>query len=150
MDLVLRISRMHSIWLDTQINSPIYLAPVVEPRSSEQPLGTSLGFDYRGATVVTPPTANITKDATFLDFYGNPALCLGPPPPPPAPPCPLQVCTSNGVPSFSGTPPSKAWHSSITELNTAKFFQVRVTFVSNTETGLTPTLSALGFAFRSP
>jgi len=33
-------------------------------------------------------------------------------------------------------------------ITSAGFFQVRVTFVSNAETLLTPQLSALGFAFR--
>jgi len=34
------------------------------------------------------------------------------------------------------------------EIDGARFFQTRITFVSNAETLLTPTLSALGFAFR--
>src|SRR5262249_33846614 len=42
MDLVLRISRMHSIWLDTQMTAPSYDPPVVEPSSANQPLGTSI------------------------------------------------------------------------------------------------------------
>ena len=141
MDLVLRVSRMHSIWLDTQMNTPTFLAPVVEPRDSDQPLGTNVVLDYRGATLVTPAgTAPILNDANFIDAYGNATLCVG------TGTCPLQVCTTNGVPTYFQT--NSTWRSSISQINTAKFFQVRVTFISNTDTNLAPSLSALGFAFQ--
>ena len=52
----------------------------------------------------------------------------------------------HGVVSFYQS--NSTWRTSITEINTAKQFQVRVTFVSNTDTNLSPTLSALGFAFK--
>jgi hypothetical protein len=144
MDLVLRVSRMHSIWLDTQMNAPTYLPPVIEPRDSDQPLGTSVTLDYRGATLMSPSTANIATDANFLDPYGNPTLCPVNPPVPNT--CPVTLCTTNGVPSFFQT--NNTWRPSITNINTAKLFQVRVTFISNTDTNLSPSLSALGFAFR--
>ncbi|MBK7644037.1 MAG: hypothetical protein IPJ19_13465 [Planctomycetes bacterium] len=144
LDLVLRISRMHSIWLDTQINSPTYLAPVLEPRASDQPAGAQIDIAYRGATNISG--TNILTDATFIDPYGNPALCVVVPPPPPAPQCTFAPCTSNGVPTFFQS--NSTWRSTITNINTAKYFQARVTFVSNTVTNLSPTLSALGFAFR--
>jgi len=147
MDLVLRISRMHSIWLDTLMNQPTYLPPVVEPNSGTQPLGTSIDLAYRAATSMSPAGANIATDATFVDFFGNAALCPQAQPPPPAPAvCGFAVCTTNGVPGFFQT--NNAWRSSITQINTAKYFQVRVSFISNTDTNLSPTLSALGFAFR--
>jgi len=144
MDLVLRVSRMHSIWLDSQMNQPTYLPPVVEPRDSDQPLGTSVVLDYRGATAMSPAGANIATDSTFIDAYGNPTLC--PVINPPAGTCPVALCTTNGVPSFFQT--NNTWRPSITNINTAKLFQVRVTFISNTDTNLSPSLSALGFAFR--
>ena len=40
------------------------------------------------------------------------------------------------------------WKSSLSQLTGAKFFQVRISFVSNTATLLVPTLSALGFAYK--
>ncbi len=147
MDLVLRISRMDSIWLDTLMLTPTYLPPVVEPRDADQPLGTSLQLHYRGATAITLGQ-NIATDATFIDPYGNATFCPQTPPLP----CPTALCTTNGVPTFFGNPPFAGWRSSITDLNAglhnAKLFQVRVTFVSNTDTNLSPTVSALGFAFR--
>ena len=145
MDLVLRISRMHSVWLDTLMNTPTYLTPVVEPRSSDQPLGTSIQLAYRAATSMSPAgTAPILLDANFIDFYGNPVLC--PVLNPPQGACDVVPCTTNGVPGFFQA--NSNWRSSITAINSAKLFQVRVTFVSNTDTNLSPTLSALGFAFR--
>jgi hypothetical protein len=139
MDLVLRVSRMHSIWLDTQMIAPTYVAPVVEPRAADQPAGTQVELHFRAATAVLPPGANIATDANFVDCYGDPALCSS------GTTCPLQVCSANGIPTFlqnDGT-----WRQSVTEIATARWFQARVTFVSNTETSLSPTLSALGFAY---
>ncbi|MBK7643520.1 MAG: hypothetical protein IPJ19_10825 [Planctomycetes bacterium] len=149
MDLVLRISRMHSIWLDSQLSNPTYLPPVIEPRDSDQPTGTSIVLDYRGATSMNPAqNANIATDATFLDMYGNPTLCPVNNPPPNT--CPVALCSTNGIPSFLAN--NSNWRSSISMLNGApgssRLFQVRVTFISNTDTNLSPSLSALGFAFR--
>jgi hypothetical protein len=117
---------------------------VVEPRSSDQPLGTSIVLEYRGATQMSPAGANIATDANFIDAYGNATFCLT------GAGCIPQTCNTNGVPTiFNPTAfQNHFWRSSITDLNTAKMFQVRVTFVSNTNTNLSPTLSALGFAFR--
>jgi hypothetical protein len=140
MDLVLRVSRMHSIWFDSQMNTPVFLAPVVEPRDSDQPAVTSVGLDYRGATAISPATAKIANDANFIDPYGNATLCVG------SGTCPLTVCTTNGVPTFFQT--INTWRPSISQISGAKFFQVRVTFISNTDTNLSPSLSALGFAFH--
>lgn len=144
MDLVLRISRAHSIWLDTTIAAPTYLAPVVEPRDVDQPAGTRIDLAYRGAITVTPTTANLLRDATFVGPYGDSAFC--PVANPPAGSCPVNSGTCNGTVTFFQN--SSTWRTSLSQLNGAKFFQYRLTFVSNTETGLTPTLSALGFAFR--
>ncbi len=144
MDIVLRISRAHSIWFDSTIAAPTYLAPVVEPRDVDQPAGTRIDLAFRGAITVTPTTANILRDSTFINPYGDPAFC--PVANPPAGACPVNTGTCNGTVTFFQN--SSTWRNSLSQLNGAKFFQYRVTFVSNTETGLTPTLSALGFAFR--
>jgi hypothetical protein len=149
MDLVLRISRMHSIWLDSTFVAPTYLAPVIEPSSANQPLGTSIDLAFRAATVMTPPTAPIATNANSIDAYGNPVLCPFVPTmnhPCNWTPCGLNGTTSIGIPTFlSG---NATWRNSVSEITGAKLFQVRVTFVSNTDTNLSPTLSALGFAFR--
>jgi len=146
MDLVTRVSRMYSVWFDSQVNSPTYLPPVIEPRPGEQPSGTSIEIAYRAATAVLPVAGGINKDATFIDYYGNPILCPVTPGPPPSSQCTLITCITNGNPTFFRG--DRTWKATITDINTAKFFQTRVTFVSNTDTSLTPTLSSLGFAFR--
>jgi len=143
MDLVTRVSRMYSIWLDSQMLAPIYDPPVIEPRDSEQPSLTSIRLDYRGASFVTPIGSNIAADANFIDPYGDATLCQNPL----GVPCTTMVCSTNGVPVFfQGV---KTWHPNIAEINGAKLFQVRVTFFSNTDTNLSPSMSGLGFPFRS-
>jgi len=143
MDLVTRISRMYSIWLDSQMLAPIYDPPIIEPRESEQPALTSIRFDYRGASFVTPIGSNIATDANFIDPYGDATLCANPI----GVPCSTMVCSANGVPGFfQGV---KTWRPSIAEINGARLFQIRVTFLSNTETNLSPSMSAVGFPLRS-
>jgi hypothetical protein len=40
-----------------------------------------------------------------------------------------------------------SWKNSIAEINSAQFFQVRMTFISNAATNQTPWLSTLAFAY---
>src|SRR5262249_182130 len=101
-----------------------FTTPVVEPLDTDQPLGTQVQLHYRGASLVT---GNILTDATFLDMYGE-ALAGG------------------GTPNFLNN--DNTWNTTLTPLPPAHLFQVRITFVSSAETLLTPTLSALGFAFK--
>ncbi len=128
MSIVTRVSRSHTIWFDTGFNSPTYAEPIVEPAPQEQPAGTELRFAYRGAINVTGAgNSGILNDAQTLEFYGNAA--------------PL----ANGVPAFLGG--DSSWRSDLTEVNSARFFQARLTFVSNAATGRTPELRSLGFAY---
>ena len=125
MDLVIRVSRAHSIWFNTNSATVVYSAPVIEPHASDEPLGTQVQLHYRGATLVT---GNVLTDApTNLDFYG-------------------EAIAGGGSVTFLNN--DKTWKASLSQLQGAKYFQVRITFVSNTATLLSPTLSALGFAFR--
>jgi hypothetical protein len=55
---------------------------------------------------------------------------------------------SGGNGSFTPFNGDLTWKNSLSAIQGAKYFQVRVSFVSNAETLLTPSLSALGFAFR--
>lgn len=127
LDLVTRVSRAHTIWFDLPnlvpdltVTSPSYMDPVIEPRPEDLPQGTSLTVDYRGASQVT---GNVLFDAEAgLDAYGN----------------------GGNVTFFGGN----GWKSSIAQIDGARFFQMRFTFVSNTETQLVASLSALGIAFQ--
>lgn len=127
LDLVIRISRAHTIWFNSGSPAPSYSSPVVEPRSSDQPSGSSIQLAFRGATQAT---GAITTTAAALDVYGD---------------VPINQ-TGNGSVTFLGN--DKTWKDNMTQIQGARFFQTRITFVSNAETLLTPTLSALGFAFR--
>jgi hypothetical protein len=138
-DLVTRISRVHSIWFNVgNVSSPVqYGAPIVEPRPQDQPEGTQVLLHFRGATGVT--YAGLRSNAVEIDPYGdlNHWTVSGMPPmlQPPAGPSPVYLNNDS------------TWKSSLTALNTAPFFQVRITFISNPQTNLSPELSALGFTY---
>jgi hypothetical protein len=132
MELVTRVSRSHSIWFNTGLTNPKYAQPVIEPRPNEQPLGTQVLLAYRGATQVTAPTTgtgvtnNILTNPANLNVYGN---AIG----------------TTGTVTFLGG--NSTWRNSITAIDGARFFQFRLTFIANTETNLTASVSALGFAY---
>jgi hypothetical protein len=126
MDLVIRISRAHSIWFNAGSSSTIYSQPVIEPRPSDLPQGTQIVLAFRGAQNVTGDPA---VNADRLDAYGE-----------------LLIPPGVGVVTFFGG--DSTWKTDLSVLNGAKFFQVRISFVSNVDTLLAPYLSALGFAFR--
>jgi hypothetical protein len=130
MDLVVRVSRAHTIWFETgSTGSPVYSAPVIEPRPEDQPLGSQLALRFRGATqVVGLP---LVSDASKITAYGDPTAPMGVP---------------VGTVTFLNN--DKTWKSSISALQGATFFQVRVDFLSNSQTNLVPLLSALGFAYK--
>jgi len=127
MSIVTRVSRSHTIWFDSGFNSPTYAQPIVEPAPQNQPAGTSIQFAYRGAINVTGAGNNgILNNAQTLDFYGD-------------------ATQGNGNATFLGG--DNSWRSDITQVNSARFFQARMTFISNTATGLTPELRSLAFAY---
>ena len=129
MDLVVRLSRAHSIFFNTNSGNPVYSDPVVEPRAIDQPAGTQIVLAYRGG-VDGAGWGDYLTNASSLDAYGevNNAITGG-----------------NGTAHFLNGDPT--WKTSLPGIHGAKYFQVRVTFVSNADTLLTPSLSALGFAF---
>ncbi|MDP6408617.1 MAG: hypothetical protein QGI46_04490, partial [Planctomycetota bacterium] len=143
LELVTRISRVHTIWFDTGLQSPAYSGgafntpnPVVEPGPGDQPAGTQVVLAYRGATVITGTDPglvpdDITTNAGKLDLYGDPVTV--PTPEPSAP-----VFLNN----------DSSWQSQMSEVDGAKAFQVRVSFISNPISSKTPELSALGFAWQ--
>src|SRR5207253_10223114 len=125
--LVVRVSRVHSIWLDTGSATVQYVPPIVNPQASDQPDGTAIILAYRGATQVS--NGALTTDSNSLDPYGE-----------------LKTPPGGSQPSFFNN--DSTWKTSLTQLNGARLFQMRITFVSNTESAVSPELSALGFAYR--
>lgn len=140
-DFVVRISRSHSIWFDTQLGAPVYYQPIIEPLDSAQPAGTSLVFAYRGAQTLSnaPTGANKASyiNAENIDFYGQPkAVALG--------------GTSGALYAETFFPGGDAtWKPNLQSVSGAKFFQFRVSFISNAATGLYPELSAVAFPFSN-
>ena len=158
LDLVVRVSRLHTIWFDTGSSTTNFLNPVIEPRFSEQPSGTNLVLAFRGAssinTVTTSPPQVVVNgfsadlgNALRYDAYGDPleTRLLNPA---------KNNCPNNGVllrtfadflPIFSNA--KSTWSSDINELDGSRFIQARVTFISNAATGQKPELSTLAIPF---
>lgn len=130
LNLVTRISRAHTIWFSTGILSTRYATPLMEPSPEQQPTGTAVVLAFRGASAITlGPTAPVLNNATRLDFYGD-AITPG----------------TDGSITFLNA--DNRWKEEMNQINGSSFFQTRLTFVSNAQTNLSPTLSSLGFAFQ--
>lgn len=131
-DFVVKVSRVQSRWFDTgALSGATYAEPVIEPAT--QPSGTSLTMSYRGATDFSGNgnTANANLVGAYGDYgpsaqdYTNPNAGYTP-------------LFLNGV---------NEWQNDISAIDGAQYVQFRVTFVSNIETLLTPSLSAVGIPF---
>ncbi len=158
-DFVVRVSRSHSLWFPASdplaggtFALPLYSPPVTEPRSEDQVLGTSLTLGFRGMSAYAPQTDACTgapvmaplEDATTLDLYGdhyNDACIPNP----------------NGQPNHSGNRANLGitflnnddnWQDSISAVDGAPYYQVRLTFQSNIFSGLGPELSALAISWE--
>jgi hypothetical protein len=146
LDTVVRVSRVHSVWFPAPVNSPDYADPIVEPSPAQQPTDTRVVFAYRGATSVTGADVG---DARKYDAYGDPLetrVVSGPACVPNAMVDTVTVTTSDIVPVFFQG--DDTWRSSIHDIDSAPWFQVRMTFVGNAATGLTPELSTFAVAVR--
>ncbi len=128
LDSVVRISRIHTIWFNTLTTSGTtsFLTPVVEPAAQAQPLGTSIRFDFRGATGFTDTMSEDPFSAGLIDAYGELDSAVS-------------VNFLNGVSSWANTPSA---------INGARYVQLRMTFFNNIATGLNAELSAFGLAWR--
>jgi len=121
-DTVVRLSRAVTIWIDTGMTDPRYVAPVLEPR--QQPDGTSVLPEFRSAHDFTPEAGASPFDAALLDPYGD---------------------FQEGSPVHAG---DGDWSSDITRVNGARFLQVRFTFFNNIDAGLAPELDSFGVAYE--
>jgi len=136
LDLVTRISRIHTIWFDTVFAAPTYASPVIEPNPDDQPAGTQVVLAFRGATLISNtddggnPQNDITTNANTLNVYGDPETIT---PEPSAP-----VFLNN----------DSTWKDKLSDVDGAKAFQVRVSFISNPISNKTAELSSLGFAWQ--
>lgn len=123
LDTVTRVTRVHSVWFDSGSASPDYFAPLVVPPPERQPAGTELVLEYRGAHGFRD-TRGAEIDAREIDVYGE--------------------VTSGAVDYGDG---GGAWSRDIDALDGARYFQVRITLVSDVERGIQPELDSLAFPF---
>jgi len=123
MDLVVRVSRVHSIWLDSGDASPAWSA-AIEPSPASLPAGTQVQLAYRGAMAVA--NVGALTDADSLDAYGEPI--------------------TGADPTFFQN--DHTWKDALTTLDGAQFLQVRITLISNAATNQAPYLSTLGIAWQ--
>lgn len=141
LDVVVRVSRTYTRWLNTDEDLPDYLTPVLEPRPDDQPTDTSLEVHYRGATKVNA-TPNKEDDpqlnADALTVYGDQIPATG---------SQIYGAPSTMNPGITFKDQVNTWSDSIDSIDGAKFLQARFTFIGNTISGLTPELSAFGVAF---
>jgi len=131
-DFVVRVSRVHSRWFDTgSLGGATFEPAIVDVL--DQPVGTHVALAYRGASSVLPSDTTGGGNAANIGAYGDP----GP------------TAQNPGVAIQAQlVDPTGAFASSIAAIDGARFFQVRMTFVSNPETGLVPRVRALGFAYE--
>lgn len=128
-DFVTTKSRAHTIWFDTQANSPAFSTPV---QLHGLPAGTQIELAYRGADALVggaPGQArHIGTDSNGIDPYGDP------------------IDDPNaGMPQFTGG--DSSWKSDIAAVDGSRYLQVRVSFTGNPVTNMTSTLKGLGFSW---
>jgi hypothetical protein len=125
LDTVVRISRLHSIWIDTLLTSPDYRTPIVEPRGDDQPAGTSLVVEFRGADFLAGYLLGEPFDAQELDPYG-------------------ETYTNGTIQYVNG---DDTWLPTIDHVDTGRYLQLRFSFFNNIDSGLSAKCSAYGVAF---
>ncbi|MEQ1894021.1 MAG: Ig-like domain-containing protein, partial [Planctomycetota bacterium] len=123
LDLVYRVSRALSVWIDTGASAPDFMALQRRPEPAQQPLGTFVTIELRGATGFA--AGSVSDDAQALDAYGE---------------------LETGTVDYLGG--SNDWHSDLNALDGARFVQVRISFVNNLQSGASPALDSLALAFR--
>jgi len=139
MDLVVRVSRVVSIWFSTesatgsQIASPHFAPAMVFPPAHFQPPGTSVEIAYRGAASITAGSEVLTNGLS-LDAYGDNY--------PTGVPHDSDVASLDV--SFFG---DDHWAADSNEIDGAPYYQVRASLRSNIATGQTATISSIGQAW---
>jgi hypothetical protein len=148
-DFVVRVSRFHSVWYDSTQAGSHYAPVVVEPTGTENPTGTTVAVAFRGASALsvtggasTPPE---WSDASNIDPYGDPYN---------QDQLDELTQTTGSFKPFTvvhyPTSTNKSWKDSASELNGARYLQMRVTMTANPASGLTPEVAAMGVAYINP
>jgi len=125
LDYVVRVSRMHTVWMDSVSLSSEYAPPVIIPAADLQPPGTAVIVEFRGADGFLDAGMR-PFDALRLSAYGE---------------------FTPGLVDFFRDDPT--WTADLPSLSGARYLQVRVSFVGNIDTGETPELDSIGIAYRA-
>ena len=168
-DFVVRTNRSCSVWFpatDPGTGSPfqnaVFSEPIMEPSLQDQPTGTTIDLDFRGATSITvssdfdfpadctdaPPEPEVhpaLENALSLDIYGDhywddPSVyCEG------EFPNHRSNQANKGIVFLGG---DEAWRDTVGEISSAQYYQIRVTFLNNVTSGLSAELSALALSWQ--
>lgn len=152
LDAVTRLSRVHTVWIDTSINNPDFLDPIVLPTDNDLPSGTAIIVEYRGAdgfVISDVPELGLVDETTFpfnaqrLNAYGDIFAIV--------PETGVDTFEVLGSSTFLGqvnyVNGTGTWANDIDTIDGAQYVQMRITFVNNIETGLSSELSAIGIAY---
>lgn len=123
LDYNVRISRVHTSWIDLSAAGTRFADVVLEPRPEALPPGTRIEVDYRGADGFL--------DADLLPFSASSLTAYGDP--------------TTGTILFHREDP--LWKQALGELDGSRYLQLRFTFVNNLVGGLVAELSAVGVAY---
>ncbi len=124
LDYVIRVSRTHTIWVDTNSTRTRFAAPVLEPGDEARPPGTRILVDFRGAERFDD-AGERPFNSRNLTAYGDP---------------------NAGSTVFHRGDPT--WKRELAALDGARYVQMRFSFVNNIEAGLVAELSAVGIAYE--
>lgn len=138
-DFVVRVSRMHTRWFDTSYAQPQFATAIVDLRGAA-PAGAQVIAAFRGASALTSNTTSGWRDASRYDAYGDGYTAAQ-----------LQKL---GLPTAAAFTPvffplanDGAWRSSASQIDGARYVQVRLTFLSEPQTGAAARVDTLALAF---
>jgi hypothetical protein len=175
-DFVTRVSRVHSVWFEADdpfqpppalFPNPIYTEPILEPRMEDQPDGTSVALAFRGASNILTevrficgtagdpnfrnrePLENARSLDSFGDYYDLNGIL------------PTELGRRNATQENKACDDTDTlkkyinfldddsdWKADMGEVDTAPYYQVRITFESDIFTGLVPEVSALAVSWH--
>jgi hypothetical protein len=139
-DFVVRVNRVHTIWVDTALFTAQYQTPSFHPPSAFQPAGTQVVVALRGAPTMTngtyhPGSPLPARDASKYDAYGDPVANNT---------VPILNNFKVTHPLGAGGQPDKSWKSDPALLNNLRFVQMRVTMISNPVSLQAPAITGFG------
>ncbi len=140
-DFVVRVNRVHTIWIDTLTFTGQYQMPVVHPPSNFLPPGTQVLVHLRCVQNLTngqpiPGMPILRNNANSYDPYGEPkaSILVGG--------ANFQVFYPLGPNGL----PDNTWKSNPALLANLRFVQARITLISNPVTLGVPEISAVGWS----